>query len=56
MNDFKRERFNEELNYNSSKPNNNKRDEALSAYSKGPQSTIGAQSIKVGLPQDKHET
>lgn len=37
---FKKERFNEELNLNA-RPQNRK-DEALSAYSKGPASTVGA--------------
>eukprot|EP00347_Sterkiella_histriomuscorum_P011364 403372734 len=54
INDFKKERFNEQLNYNSKA---NKKDEALSAYSKGPQSTIGAQSVKQAPHnQDKFET
>lgn len=45
-----KDRFNEELQYGKT---TNKKDEALSAYSRGPQSTINAAKSQVG---DRFET
>lgn len=48
---MQKERFNEELNYGK----HGKKDEALSAYSRGPQSTVGGRP-QTAIPQDKIET